>query len=179
MRDFREAAFAGLFRRHHATVHRYVARRAWPDAVEDVVAQTFLVAWRRFEDVPPDALPWLLRTASNCLANHDRSAARGAALLERLRAERPAAAPDEHVRHAQREALVRAFGTLSDAQRDVVTLVEWDGLEPAAAARVLGLNPAQCRTRLYRARHALRRALDAELVTQPPTPTRRRAHDAA
>jgi RNA polymerase sigma factor (sigma-70 family) len=180
MRDDREAAFSGLFRRHHPAVRRYVARRAWPDAVDDVVAQTFLVAWRRFEDVPADPLPWLLTTAGHCLANHRRSAARGAALLERLRAEPAARAGDDHRGGEQRAAIVRAFATLSDAERETVMLVEWDGLSPAAAARMLGLNAPQFRTRLYRARRALRRALDTELTsTTQTTPTRRRAHDAA
>jgi RNA polymerase sigma-70 factor (ECF subfamily) len=179
MREAREAAFAALFRRHHAAVRRYAARRAWPDAVDDVVAQTFMVAWRRFEDVPADPLPWLLRTAANCLANHRRGAARGAALIERLQAEPAAAATDEHARRHHRDAIVRAFASLSDAEREVVMLVEWDGLSPAAAARALGLNAAQCRTRLHRARRALRNALDTELSVPLPTQTQRRIHDAA
>jgi len=179
MREAREAAFAALFRCHHAAVRRYAARRAWPDAVDDVVAQTFLIAWRRFEDVPADALPWLLRTAGNCLANHRRGAARGAALLERLRAEPAAAATDEHARRQHRDAIVRAFASLSDAEREVVMLVEWDGLSPAAAAHALGLNAAQCRTRLYRARRALRRALGTELSMPLSTPRQRNVHDAA
>jgi RNA polymerase sigma-70 factor (ECF subfamily) len=179
MRQAREAAFAALFRCHHAAVRRYAARRAWPDAVDDVVAQTFLIAWRRFEDVPADALPWLLRTAGNCLANHRRGAARGAALLERLRTEPAVAATDDYARRQHRDAIVRAFASLSDAERDVIMLVEWDGLSPAAAARALGLNAAQCRTRLYRARRALRRALGAELSMPLPTPRQRKVHDAA
>jgi RNA polymerase sigma factor (sigma-70 family) len=179
MRDDREAAFSSAFRCHHPAVRRYVARRAWPDAVDDVVAQTFLVAWRRFDDVPADPLPWLLTTAANCLANHRRSAARGAALLDRLRAEPAGGTGDEYAGGEQRAAIVRAFGTLSDAERETVMLVDWDGLSPAAAARVLGLNAPQFRTRLYRARRALRRALGAELTTTRATPTRRRAHDAA
>ena len=179
MGEARDVAFSRLFRRHHAAVRRYVARRAWPDAVDDVVAQTFLVAWRRFEEMPSDALPWLLTTAGHCLANHRRAAARGAALIERLASEPPASATDEHARRQQRQAIVRAFASLSDAEREVVMLVDWDRLSPSAAARVLGLNSAQCRTRLYRARRALRRALDEELAAPSSTPAQRSVHDAA
>jgi RNA polymerase sigma-70 factor (ECF subfamily) len=179
MREARDVAFSRLFRRHHAAVRRYVTRRAWPDAVDDVVAQTFLVAWRRFDDMPADALPWLLATAGNCLANHRRAAARGTALIERLAAEPAATATDEHARRQHRQAIVRAFASLSDADRDVIMLVDWDRLSPTAAARVLGLNSAQCRTRLYRARRALRRALDEELALPVSTPTQRSVHDAA
>jgi RNA polymerase sigma-70 factor, ECF subfamily len=179
MSDDRKTAFSALFRRHHVAVRRYVTRRAWPDAVEDVVAQTFLVAWRRFEEVPADALPWLLTTARNCLANHRRSAARGAALLERLRSEPAAATPDDHARTAQRDALVRAFAALSDAERELVMLTHWDGLTPRAAARVLGLNAAQTRTRLYRARRTLRRELAGALDRSSPNANPRSAHDPA
>jgi RNA polymerase sigma factor (sigma-70 family) len=179
VRDGREAAFSELFRRHHATVSRYVARRAWPDAVEDVVAQTFLVAWRRFEDVPRDALPWLLTTAGHCLSTHQRGAARGAALIERLRAEPVAGAPDAHAQREHREALLRAFAALSDAERETVMLVEWDGLSPGAAARVLGLGAPQFRARLYRARRALRKALGAELSSAQAAPAGRGAHESA
>jgi DNA-directed RNA polymerase specialized sigma24 family protein len=42
----REALFGVLFRRHHVAVRHYVTRRAWPEAVDDVVAETFLTAWR-------------------------------------------------------------------------------------------------------------------------------------
>jgi RNA polymerase sigma-70 factor (ECF subfamily) len=175
----RKTAYSALFRRHHRAVHRYVTRRAWPDAVDDVVAQTFLIAWRRFEEVPPDALPWLLTTARNCLANHRRSAARGAALIERLQGEPVPAAPDDHARAVQRDALVRAFAALSDAELELVMLTHWDGLTPGAAARVLGLNAAQARTRLYRARRTLRRALAGEFDRSSPTTTPRSAHDAA
>lgn len=59
----RDALFSALFRAHHGAVRRYVTRRAWPDAVDDVVAETFLAAWRRLDDVPADPLPWLLTAA--------------------------------------------------------------------------------------------------------------------
>ena len=171
--------FCALFRRDSPAVRRYVTRRAWPDAVDDVVAETFLIAWRRLEDVPTDALPWLLATARNCLANHRRGAARGSALLERLRAEPVISAPDELARREHRDAIMRAFATLSDDERELVMLTAWDGLSPGVASRILGLNAAQARTRLYRARRRLRDALDAELARSTSTSTAGSAHDAA
>jgi RNA polymerase sigma-70 factor (ECF subfamily) len=88
-------------------------------------------------------------------------------------------APDDHARAAQREALVRAFAALSDAERELVMLTHWDGLTPRAAARVLGLNAAQARTRLYRARRTLRTELAGTLDRSSPTATPRSAHDPA
>jgi RNA polymerase sigma-70 factor, ECF subfamily len=159
----RDARFSAVFRRHLPAVRRYVLRRAWPDAVDDVVAETFLAAWRRLEELPEDPLPWLLATAHRCLANHRRGALRGAALIERLRAEPRPEPADEHRRAAQRESIARAFGRLSDAERELLMLTEWDGLSPARVARVLGVSSTSARARIYRARRKLRRALDEEL----------------
>lgn len=175
----RDAIFSTLFRAHEAAVRRYVTRRAWPDAVDDVVAETFLVAWRRLERVPADPLPWLLTTARQCVANHRRGALRGAALLERLGAEPPGIAVDELARAAQRDAILRAFATLGETERELLMLTEWDGLTPARVAAVLGIGSPEARARIYRARRKLRRALRTELDRPTPEPTARSAHDAA
>jgi len=175
----REARFAALFRRHHAAVRRYVTRRAWPDAVDDVVAETFLTAWRRFDALPPDPLPWLLGTARRCLSNHRRSALRGAALLDRLRAQPAGAAAEEQARGAQRDSLLRAFARLSDAERELVMLTEWDGLQPRRVAAVIGVTAPEARARIYRARRKLRRALDEELGRPAAVPITRSIHDTA
>ncbi|HWM11544.1 MAG TPA: sigma-70 family RNA polymerase sigma factor [Solirubrobacteraceae bacterium] len=175
----REALFAALFRQQHAAVRRYVTRRAWPDAVDDVVAETFLAAWRRFEDVPADALPWLLITARNCLSNHRRSALRGAALIERLRAQPVTASADEHARLAQRDSILRALGSLGELERELVLMTEWDGLSPRQAAAVLGVSPPAARARLYRGRRKLQLALDAELHGAAEITIGRGAHEPA
>jgi DNA-directed RNA polymerase specialized sigma24 family protein len=73
-----------MFRECYPVVRAYALRRAALDAAQDVVADTFLVAWRRLEDVPEDALPWLYGVARRVLANQRRSAARGAALERRV-----------------------------------------------------------------------------------------------
>ena len=75
-----------LFQRHYRDVATYVRRRAKPDLVEDVVAETFLVAWRRLDEVPVDARPWLLGVARKTLATQRRSGARQRSLLTKLEA---------------------------------------------------------------------------------------------
>ena len=165
MTSEREAAFAEMFRRHYPVVRAYVYRRAWPDAVDDLLAQTFMTAWRRQEDIPADQLPWLLSTARGCIANHRRASARGAALLERLRAE-PATAVDPFRQSQQRHALIDALGQLSESEMELVLLSEWEGLGPSEAGRLLGLGPARARTRLSRARRRLRAALDEQASEQ-------------
>jgi RNA polymerase sigma-70 factor (ECF subfamily) len=175
----REERFSDLFRAHHGAVRRYVLRRSWPDAVDDVVAETFLVAWRRLDVVPGDPLPWLFTTARNCLSNHHRGALRGDALLARLRAEPEFPTTDEFDQLEQRRSLLRAFATLNDSERELVMLCDWDGLPPRQIAATIGAGTVQTRARLYRARQKLRTALTDELGDPHPEPTPRRAHDPA
>ena len=157
------AAFSALFARHYPAVWRFVARRAWPDAVDDVVAETFLAAWRRFDDLPGDALPWLLNAAGKCLANHRRSAMRAESLKERLAAECPPARADAAAQGFERAALVNALASLADHERALLMLTDWDGLPVRRAAHALGISPAAASARIYRARRKLRGALAAEL----------------
>src|SRR5579875_424258 len=82
--DDRRARFEQLFAANHRAVHAYVRRRA-PAAVDDVVADTFLVAWRRLDTVDDDALPWLLGVARRQVANHLRAQRRRDALTLRLK----------------------------------------------------------------------------------------------
>src|SRR6516162_3641150 len=68
----RSVRFELLFRDNYGAVAAYVARRASPDAVDDVVDEVFLVAWRRLDIVPANPLPWLLTVARNVLGTHIR-----------------------------------------------------------------------------------------------------------
>ena len=65
----RAERFEQMFDSHAARVYAYAARRSSPDVANEVVGETFLVAWRRLDDVPPDPLPWLLNVARKVLAN--------------------------------------------------------------------------------------------------------------
>jgi RNA polymerase sigma-70 factor (ECF subfamily) len=156
-------AFSALFARHYPAVWRFVARRAWPDAVDDVVAETFLAAWRRYDDVPGDALPWLLNAAGKCLANHRRSTTRAESLKERLASQSTPIRADATAQSHERAALVKAFASLSETERALLMLTDWDDLPARRAAAALGISAATASARIYRARRKLRAALAAEL----------------
>jgi RNA polymerase sigma-70 factor, ECF subfamily len=151
------ARFERIFRANYGRVLAYVRRRSSGDA-EDVVAETFLIAWRRLGAVPGNELPWLLGVARRVLANERRRSA----TQERTAAGATTEPPlemDAGLDPALREALLQ----LSEKDRELLTLIAWDGLAAAEAGRVLGLTSVGARVRLYRAR----RRLESQL--QPPT----------
>ena len=145
-----------MFRASYPLVRAYALRRAAPDAAQDVVADTFLVAWRRLEDVPEDALPWLYGVARRVLANQRRSAARTAALELRVAgATVPSGSGDLGEDVADAELLRLALGRVPEKGREALMLVAWDGLSGARAARAAGCSKAAFAVRVHRARARL------------------------
>ena len=157
-----QARFDVMYREHGGAVRRYVRRRWDAQSADDVVADVFVVAWRRLEEVPDDPLPWLLGVARRVLANRRRGTAREHALLARMRSERRPG-PLLGAREAPEGsgAVWQALSALSEPDREVLLLVAWEGLAPARAARVLGIGSNTFAVRLYRARRRFRRALEA------------------
>jgi RNA polymerase sigma factor (sigma-70 family) len=159
--DARSERFEALFRAHYAVVAGYFARRAGPDAVDDLVDDVFLAAWRRLDQVPAQARPWLLAVARNVLGTHIRGRRRGRALGLRLAlaaGDEPAPAPDlggPEVTGAAGSALA----ALKPRDREALCLIAWEGLTPAEAAAVTGESPAAFRVRLHRARRRFKALL--------------------
>jgi RNA polymerase sigma-70 factor, ECF subfamily len=155
----RARRFEAIFGACHSRVLGYAIRRTEDRATaEDAVSDTFLVAWRRLEDVPEEPLPWLLGTARKVLANQRRAAGRRApdgplVPLEAVADPDPGGSVAERV--ADREAFAAAFGALSPGDREVLALISWDGLAPREAANVLGIAAATFSLRLHRARRRL------------------------
>lgn len=167
-----EARFRALFESHQAAVRRYAHHRAIEGTdADDVVAETFTVAWRRMADVPvDDPVPWLLAVAANVRRNQARSARRYQAALGRL--PRPEAAPPPPEPESGDGASVRrALAALSPDDREILRLVAWDGLTPQQASVVLGCRAGTARARLHRARRRLAANLAAAGDAAPnPTP---------
>lgn len=149
--------FEALYERHRAAVRAYVTRRAGEPAVDDVLAQVWLTAWRRRDSLPPDPLPWLYGTARRALANERRGRRRWTALLSRAAFEHAAAHEEASAASAR---VLEALGRLPERDREAILLVAWEGLDNAAAAQVLGCSTAAFATRLHRARRQLKVLLD-------------------
>lgn len=169
-----------LYGSHGRAVLAYALRRApTPEDAADVVAETFLVAWRRLGDVPeePQARLWLYGVARRALLNQQRGTRRRERLAERLRVEArntAAAAPAEE----RAERVLAGLARLRDDDRELLLLVAWEDLSPADAARVLEISPVAARTRLHRARRRLRAALHEGAPSGAPTTTQARLEEA-
>lgn len=148
--------FERLWQEHYAAVHAHAARRVGARA-DEVCAEVFLAAWRRLDEVPRDALPWLFAASRNVIGTAWRGDARRARLQDRLDAE-PSPAGDAPRAGADPD-LFAALGQLDERDRELLLLVYWEGLTPSRAARALGLAPATARTRLWRSRRKLRSEL--------------------
>lgn len=156
------AAFTALYDAAYADLLRFAQRRVDPAQAEDVVAEAFLVAWRRYDDLPPgpdDARAWLFGIARGVILNTHRTARRQRALAVRL-ADPPAGAGAADDLLAQQIDLARAWKRLPDSHQEALALAVLDDLSAPLAAAVLGITPVAFRLRLSRARRALRRALD-------------------
>jgi RNA polymerase sigma-70 factor (ECF subfamily) len=152
----RRRRFERVFDAHFRAVLAYAVRRGERAEADDVVAETFLVAWRRLDELPEDPKPWLLGVARGVLANQRRAAGRRAALGRRLAHEReaPVAALDQ-------PPVLEALARLPERDREVLLLVAWDGLSTDVAAAALGCSRTAMKVRLHRARRRLRAELDA------------------
>jgi RNA polymerase sigma-70 factor, ECF subfamily len=149
--------FTALYAQHQGQIYAYAVTRAGRDLADEVVAETFLVAWRRFAALPPAApLPWLLGTARNVIRSRYREEERQRAVAAEMRAW---TAPDIADGVTERAAVLVALSRLSEDDRELLTLAAWHDLAPSAAARVIGCSTATYFVRLHRARRRLTEAL--------------------
>lgn len=163
------SSFEVLFEQTHLALLAYAVRRvADPADAADVVADAFLVAWRRIDEVPkgPDARPWMFGVARGCLSNYYRGERRRSALAERLRSSLGAIHLDDHP-GSDRLVVRDALATLTEGDRELVQLAAWEQLSRAEIALALGCSQAAVRVRLHRARTRLRQAL---AVAEQPNP---------
>ncbi|MDT4913331.1 MAG: hypothetical protein QOC66_2459 [Pseudonocardiales bacterium] len=168
----REAKLRALFEENSMRVLAYAYRHIGPSAAQDVVSEVFLVAWRRIDEVPADALPWLLVVARNTIGNRRRGIARQQRLTDELASlERSSTASSGAEEIAlERRAMLGALADLSSLEREALLLTGWDGLSVVQACEVAGCSRRAFELRLHRARNRLRRVLAAE--EEPHSPQR-------
>lgn len=160
--------FAELYDRHAAGLHRYVLRRLGDTLADDIVAETFLIAFRQrdqYDGGRREARPWLYGIAANLIGGHRRTERRAYRALARTGvdpvAESYADAVDSQVTAAQtaRGPLAAALRSLSEGDRHVLLLVAWADFSYEQVAEALGIPLGTVRSRLNRARRKTRAAL--------------------
>jgi RNA polymerase sigma-70 factor, ECF subfamily len=163
-------AFARLYDRHAAPLHRYVARRLGDGAADDIVADTFLDAFRRrhkYDLKVRDARPWLYGIAANLIGKHSRAEVR--MLRAYVRTGRDPVRTGDAVRgdeidsrlsaQAVQRDLAAALAALPAADRDVLLMVAWADLSYHEVAVALHIPVGTVRSRMHRARTKVRAAL--------------------
>lgn len=157
--------FTTIYDECRQRVWAYVVSHAGRQVADEVVSETFAIAWRKFDQVPENALPWLLAVARNVLRDTIRAEVRREGLRREMR-EWITGDVADHV--AERLGVLKALAGLGPDDREILILVAWQGLSPKDAARVLGCSVPTFRVRLHRARKRLR----AELESPAPSRTR-------
>jgi RNA polymerase sigma-70 factor, ECF subfamily len=177
--------FAILFRRYSPEVQRYVRRRLGPSAADDVVAETFLVAFRQRDTYDLErgsARLWLYGIATHLISRHRRSEVRQYRILARTGhdpvTESFADQVDAAVSAAgERRRLAAALALLPKAHRDTLLLVVWGDLSYGEAAAALGIPVGTVRSRVSRARASLRRSLAKTCEPASAGPSAAACHD--
>lgn len=146
--------FSAVYRECYPRVLAYAASHAGAQRAEDITSETFTIAWRKLDQMPSNALPWLLGIARNLVR-----AARRQTLHDEL-VDVPAS--DDYALIELRQALAG----LAEPDQEVLTLIAWHGLTSAEAAKVLGCTKATFFVRLHRARRRLRSALSTPSADQ-------------
>lgn len=171
--------FEKLYHATRSDLLAYILRRSQTaEDAADILADTYMVAWQRLETIPPgdEARPWLFGVARKFLLKGSTRRCAAYALVERLAQELHRIQSEAMQTTATREhprtlALRAALHTLSEIDREILTLAAWEGLKPRQIATVMGLSPNTVRVRLYRARSRLRCELgsvrDRELGVKP------------
>lgn len=180
-KETRADAFHRLYAAHFDAVLGFALRRVdRPEDAGDIVAEVFLVVWRRLGHVPSGdgTRPWLYGVARRVLANHRRGEGRRHRLGDRLRRDLAVVVPDCSDDVVVREDVASAMRRLSARDEEILQLHLWEGLAPREIAEVLGLTTAVVRPRLSRARARLRQLLGNDpgppghLQSKQPIPNR-------
>jgi RNA polymerase sigma-70 factor (ECF subfamily) len=161
----RPARLESLFAAHAPAVLAYARRRADSATADDVLSDVFVVAWRRLDQIPADALPWLLACARNMLADTRRGERRRAALFQRLATNVARVEPAPELTD---RTLADALMSLPARDRELLLLLSWEGLSAGQAAKVLGCS----RRALSMRRHRARKRLSAALLLASRTESR-------
>jgi RNA polymerase sigma factor (sigma-70 family) len=164
----RPTVFGELFHRHAAGIRRYVVRRAGESIADDVVSETFLIAFQKrasYDLEHPDARPWLYGIATNLIHRRRVAEARVLRTLERTPLDPHSVDLSTEV-DARIDAtrklreVARSLRRLSSGDRDCILLYAWADMSYEQVGVALGIPVGTVRSRISRARRSLRLATE-------------------
>jgi RNA polymerase sigma-70 factor (ECF subfamily) len=174
-----EREFRLLYERNYAPITAYVRRRVrrLDGSDADIVAEVFVVAWRRFLDVPEltQERPWLYGVARNLIANYFRTAQRTSAIAHRLAIEEDVPSEFATASSDLEIRVRRAVNHLSDLDREIFRLIHWEELSHEEVGLSVGITTKAVERRVARARKKVRdylNALDKFVTPVPSTHTK-------
>ncbi len=150
--EARRARFEVIARELVDPLRRFLVRRTDTATADDVLGDTLLVLWRRYDDLPDEVLPYAYGVARNCLANAERGARRQGRVAGRIATLDP---PREAVAPADDDRLDEALAALPPDDADLLRLWAWEQLTPGEIATALEITPNAVSIRLHRARKRL------------------------
>lgn len=170
-----QAQYEAIYRAHAPAVHAYCLRRTSSEDAKDALADVFVVAWRRFDDLPEDddVLPWLYVVARNVLKDRQRSRRRQARLTAKVASQVSLAVdgPEPQVvRSSEHEAVLRALERLPDRDREAIRLVEWEGVSRDQVAEMMFVSRSAIDKRISRAYKKMARTLGVNRKDVRTTP---------
>ena len=162
--DLADQRFREIYTANQRPVMAYFLRRTDASAALDGAAETFLVAWRRLDEIPTGerTLPWLYGVSRRVLANQRRSQERFNALGQKLTQTGEPEDPSPEVvvlRRAEDEEMLAAVNRLASQDREILRLAVWEELPHAQIADVVGTSAHAVTQRLYRITKQLARDL--------------------
>jgi RNA polymerase sigma-70 factor (ECF subfamily) len=170
----RREVFESLYAQHRLDVLAYCTRRAGMSDAADVCSETFLVAWRRIDDIPapPQSLPYLYGIASRVLSNHFRTMQRRSRLNSMLGVLGVTPTPDPSVlvvQSSQNAEVASAIRRLKPKDREIVMLYTWEDLSRETIADMMGTTKAAIDQRIHRSYRRMARTLAPMLERNPTT----------
>lgn len=161
----KQRRFEDLYERHRLEVLAYCVRRLNADEAADACSETFLVAWRRLDEVPqqPETLPYLYGIARRVTSNHARSLRRKVRLDARLTSLGVSPVPDPSsvvVQNSQHRDVIAAVRRLKPKDREIVMLYAWEDLPRGTIAEMMGMTRSAIDQRIHRANQRLAQILE-------------------
>lgn len=152
----RKDVFESFYRAHYVAVLRFAERRlSDQEFAREVCAETFVIAWRKFDPIEPFALTWLYKTARNLIGNAYKKRARERELVTRMHQEALLHHPS-----GDADLVSEAMSELSESEGDVLRLTYWEDLTAAEVGMVLGCSEQAAWKRISRAKSALRAVIE-------------------